>query len=287
MKEIPIRSIQPPLAHASPLDGFKLRSVEEVQSGKPMNQDLHRHDFYFVLAVRKGSGIHEIDFVKYPVKQNTVFLMRPGQVHKLQLKAGTTGYLLEFSKDFHFLSAGAGSELLRRAGHRSCCQLDKPGGVALFAALQTMLEEFRSRKEGFEHVIRAQLEIFLVQYLRLRQVGPASPTRGSSYQQEKLQEFMDALEVHIATIRQAAAYADMVNLSPFQLNSITRKLLGKTVSQLIEDQVMLEAKRHLLATPNQVNQIADQLGFEDVSYFIRLFKKVTGHTPEAFRKNFR
>lgn len=285
MKEIPIRSIRPPLA--SPLDGFKLRSVEEVLSGHAMNQDLHRHDFYFLLAVRKGSGVHEIDFVKYPVKTNTVFLMRPGQVHKLQLRAGSTGYVLEFSKDFHFLSSGAGSELLRRAGHRSCCQLDKSGGDAFYATLQIMLEEFRAKKVGFEHVIRAQLEVLLVQYQRLRKIGPDSPVRGSSYQQEKLQAFLDAVEIHFATTRQAAAYADMVHLSPFQLNSITRKLLGKTVSQLIEDQVMLEAKRHLLATPNQVIQIADQLGFEDVSYFIRLFKKVTGHTPEAFRKNFR
>ncbi|HRW99910.1 MAG TPA: AraC family transcriptional regulator [Cyclobacteriaceae bacterium] len=51
--------------------------------------------------------------------------------------------------------------------------------------------------------------------------------------------------------------------------------------------MLLEAKRYLLATSNQVNQIAFQLGYEDVSYFIRFFKKLTGNTPEAFRKNFR
>ena len=62
--------------------------------------------------------------------------------------------------------------------------------------------------------------------------------------------------------------------------------VGKPASKLINDQVLLEAKRYLLATPNQVKDIADHLGYEDISYFIRFFKKHTGFSPEAFRKNF-
>jgi AraC-like DNA-binding protein len=78
----------------------------------------------------------------------------------------------------------------------------------------------------------------------------------------------------------------MMNLSSYQLNAITKKTLGKTCSQLINEYILLEAKRYLLATSEQVNQIADHLGYEDVSYFIRFFKKNTGHSPEAFRYNF-
>ena len=82
-------------------------------------------------------------------------------------------------------------------------------------------------------------------------------------------------------------YAEMMNLSTYQLNAITRTSLNKTPSELINELIILEAKRNLLATSNQVNQIADELGYEDVSYFIRFFKKHTGHSPEAFRENFR
>ena len=98
---------------------------------------------------------------------------------------------------------------------------------------------------------------------------------------------MDLLESNVSTTKSVAAYADLVHLSPFQLNSITKTLVGKTVAVLIEDQVLLEAKRYLLATSNQVSQISFQLGYEDVSYFIRFFKKRTGQTPDTFRKNFR
>ena len=82
-------------------------------------------------------------------------------------------------------------------------------------------------------------------------------------------------------------YADLLNLSPYQLNAITKASVGKTVAQLIDEQIILEAKRYLLATPNQVKDIAWDLGYEDVSYFIRFFKKHTGLSPDAFRKNFR
>ena len=68
----------------------------------------------------------------------------------------------------------------------------------------------------------------------------------------------------------------MMNLSPYQLNEITKSSVGKTASELINEHIILETKRYLLATPNQVKEIADQLGYEDNSYFIRFFKNTPG-----------
>jgi AraC-like DNA-binding protein len=78
-----------------------------------------------------------------------------------------------------------------------------------------------------------------------------------------------------------------MNLSFYQLNEITRTAVGKTASAMIVEYIVLEAKRYLLASPNQVKEIADYLGYEDPSYFIRFFKKQTGLSPDAFRKNFK
>jgi AraC-like DNA-binding protein len=78
----------------------------------------------------------------------------------------------------------------------------------------------------------------------------------------------------------------MLHLSPYQLNAITKSMLGKTCSELIHEYIILGSKRQLLATSNQVSQIAYQLGYEDVSYFTRFFRKHTGLSPEAFRHHF-
>ncbi len=98
---------------------------------------------------------------------------------------------------------------------------------------------------------------------------------------------MELLEKHIATNKQVANYTDMMNLSPYQLNEITKSSIGKTASEMINEHILLETKRYLLATPNQIKDIADQLGFEDPSYFIRFFKKHTGQSPQEFRNNFK
>ncbi|HRI26074.1 MAG TPA: AraC family ligand binding domain-containing protein, partial [Ferruginibacter sp.] len=91
MKPIPVKQIPP--AHS---ERFSIRSLQQVLGTDGLQHDLHRHNFYFILAIEKGSGLHEIDFTRYDVQDHSVFILRPGQVHRLQLKAGTTGFLLEF-----------------------------------------------------------------------------------------------------------------------------------------------------------------------------------------------
>ena len=118
-------------------------------------------------------------------------------------------------------------------------------------------------------------------------INSSSATNASLYKQERLEKFLELLEAHVFTHKQVSQYAEMLNLSVYQLNSIAKAALGKTSSELIDEQIVLEAKRCLLATSNQVNQTAYRLGYEDVSYFIRFFKKQTGYSPEAFRNNFR
>jgi AraC-like DNA-binding protein len=105
--------------------------------------------------------------------------------------------------------------------------------------------------------------------------------------QQRLEEFLELIETHIASHKQVSEYAQMLSLSTYQLNAITKTTLGKTCSQLIDDTLILGAKRYLLATSNQITQIAYLLGYEDISYFSRFFKKHTGYSPEAFRQNFR
>ena len=102
-----------------------------------------------------------------------------------------------------------------------------------------------------------------------------------------MEEFIDLLESHLTTLKQVSQYTDLMNLSSYQLNEITKTAVGKTASALIDEYIILEAKRDLLATPNQIKDVADHLGYEDVSYFIRFFKKHTGYSPDAFRRNFK
>lgn len=129
--------------------------------------------------------------------------------------------------------------------------------------------------------------IFFIEFVRQSPNPKGIPNASKSYSQERFEEFLELLDKHIATHKQLSQYTDLMNLSPYQLNEITKSSIGKTASELINEHVILEAKRYLLATTNQVKDIADNLGYEDTSYFIRFFKKHTGYSPEAFRQHFK
>jgi AraC family transcriptional regulator, transcriptional activator of pobA len=290
MKNIPIRCIQATPNEPTISEGFSIRDLGVLLDGQDMVQGLHRHDFFYILALKKGMGHHEIDFTAYEVSDRSVFFMRPGQVHQHTLKAGSTGYLMGFTTDFYYSqnkvpNYSNGYQLLRKASNASHYHLDANRFEKLLSLLACVFQEYTDKQERYLEVIKANLEILFIELIRQNSQIP--PTHASPYTQERLEKFLELLEKHITSHKQVAQYADMLNLSPYQLNAITKAMLGKTGSDLINEYIILESKRHLLATSNQVIQIAYHLGYEDVSYFIRFFKKHTGHSPEAFRYNFR
>ena len=287
MKNIPVRQISKLSKSLKLSDSFSIRDVQRMLAGKDLVQELHRHDHYYILALQKGKGEHGIDFTPYKITDHSFFFMRPGQVHQLTLKAGSTGYLIQFKADFYYPTDKASRHLLRRASHKTICKLDAQKGKKLFPILANMLQEYTTQQEGYQDVIKAHLGIFFIELVRQRQDRKNPPDTDSLYHQDRIEELMSLLETHLVQYKKVSDYADMLNLSAYQLNAITKEALGKTCSVLIDEQIILESKRYLLSTANQVTQIAYHLGYDDASYFIRFFKKHTGYTPEAFRQQFR
>jgi hypothetical protein len=90
--------------------------VEELLGENDMVQELHRHSFYYILVLEKGKGNHVIDFIPYPVTDHSVYFMRPGQVHELVLKTGSSGFLVQFTTEYYFQNDPASAQLLRSSG---------------------------------------------------------------------------------------------------------------------------------------------------------------------------
>jgi len=287
MEKIPIRHIVENQKELGSSEKFTIQNVKDLLAGKSMIQELHRQDYFYVLALKKGKGTHEIDFTSVKVCDNSIFFMHPGQVHQLTLKSGSVGYLMHFKTDFYFPQNKVSHQLLRKASNKNFCQLDSKVFKKLFSILTNIFQEYTDNQEGYQEVIKANLSIFLIELVRQQQNKKNPLNTINSYRLERVEEFLELLENHIAKYKQVSYYADMLNLTPYQLNAMTKETLGKTCSALINEYIILESRRYLLSTSNQVNQIAYNLGYEDISYFIRFFKKHTGYTPEAFRRNFR
>jgi AraC-like DNA-binding protein len=285
MANIPIRHIQEIQKEPNLSGSFVIRDIQEMLDGKEMVQELHRHDFFYILVLKKGTGSHEIDFNPYAIENHSLFVMRPGQVHQLTLSVGSTGFLLQFKTDFLYSHTSVSQQHLRKACLQNFYALEPEGFHKIEVLLTEILKEYTTKIKGYQEVLKAHLSIFLIELLRQRQNKTNSATAASPYAQEKLEEFLELVASNNAKYKQVSHYTDLLHLSSYQLNAITKTLLNKTPSEIINEAILLESKRQLLATSNQVSQIAYHLGYEDASYFTRFFKKHTGATPEAFRQN--
>ncbi len=286
MDKIPVRNIQQSLPEPQFTGNFSIRRIEELLDGAAMVQQLHRHDYYHVLIIENGFGKHEIDFINYDIAPYSLFFMRPGQVHQLTLEPGSNGYLIQFDHQTFAAEPSKIKQILRTASSRNFCRVSPEIFQKLKLILEIISTEYKNRENSWHDAILSAMRIFLIEIIRSRQSVDITKSP-ISYQHEKLEALFELLECNILKTRQVSDYAEMLNASMYQLNSITKTTLNKTPSDLINAHIILEAKRQLLATTNQVIQIAYSLGYEDASYFIRFFKKHTGMSPEAFRKNLR
>ena len=286
MMKLPIRQISTTLMEQSSSNKFSIRKIEDLLDKEDLFHQLHRHDFFLILALQNADGTHEIDFTTYDVFNNSIFFIRPGQVHQLHLKSNSTGYIIEFNSEFYHPKNKSSIHRLRKASNKKYCKFE----LNRFEKLQTILtyifQEYNNKEEGYIDLIKANLDIFFIEFVR-QSLHPKSLSNNiNSYTQERLEEFLELLEIHITSNKQVTYYTDLMNLSSYQLNEITKSTVGKTASELINEQIILEAKRYLFTSSSQIKEIADQLGYEDISYFIRFFKKQTGHSPDTFRRNF-
>lgn len=287
MKTIPVRQITATQFLQNNAGRFSVRQLQQVLDGKDLVHDLHKHDFYFILTVLEGKGVHEIDFIQYPVHNNSVFILRPGQVHRLELKAGSVGFLMEFDLSFYQPKNTITEHRWKKASSKNYCEVEAARFRKLYDHLSDIFDEYSLKQEGYVEAIKANLDLFFIDYIRQSRTPDSITKTEYGYKQERFEELIRLMETNILRMKNVSEYAGLLNLSSYQLNSITKAAVGKTVSDLINEQIILEAKRNLLTTTEQVKEIADHLGFEDPSYFIRFFKKHTGFSPDAFRKNFK
>jgi AraC-like DNA-binding protein len=232
--------------------------------------DPHKHDFYLVLYVTKGSGTHTIDFNTYKVQPGIFFVMTPGQVHSWKLDPGTDGFIIFFTRDFYKLHSGENN--LDDFGKQTSIQTNRDGSFEL--VMRQLLEEHNLK------IQRAWLEVLILKLISLQ--DQSTDLNPVIFKIRKLGQLIDKNFLHL---KKPSDYANLMNISPAYLNNLCKRHLGKTSSDLINERIVLEAKRLFAYTDLSVSQVADRLRFSEPSYFIRFFRKNTGATPEHFKES--
>lgn len=279
MNSIAIKSFK----HDESLGNISVKNLAMSLFENDLIENYHRHDFYFLLIVEKGSGEHQIDFVTYDVRDCSVFYLEPGQVHKLLLKKKTKGYIISIDKKFYSQIDSIVLTAFHSLSSINYFSFTEQEFAVVKNIVSQILETFEQKDAFYFNALRLLFGLFFIT-LSKQNLNVSITNNSLSNHQNILKSFEMMVNTNYREHREIKYYLDNLKLTSYQLNAATKNLLGKSPSEIIIERIILEAKRLLMATPNQVKEISYDLGFEDSSYFIRFFKKHTGTTPDEFRK---
>ena len=121
--------------------------------------------------------------------------------------------------------------------------------------------------------------------LNMRQQPEAAEILKDQKEPFILQKLKNAIEEHFKSKHSPADYAKLLYMTPKALAKITKSHFHKTLSSLINERIIIEAKRELYLTDKTVKEIAYELGYEDEYYFSRFFKVNAEVSPQMYREN--
>lgn len=248
----------------------------------------HRHDFFEVLYLQKGSGYHVIDGNNYEIKPPCVFFMSPGQAHKLELSNDIEGFIFLFNADFYLLNRRNPNSLIEFPFFYTIHQDNPPLQLSnetdvhfLETLFRQSIAEADLPGEYKPEMLRSLLDLILTTCAARYHENEHLSQRGKG--QILVKQFFQLLEENHTQNLPISKYAEMIGVTPNHLTQTVKMLTGKTSSQMIKAKQLLEIKRLLIHTNLSVSEIAGFLSFDDQSYFTKFFKRETGLTPLQFR----
>lgn len=235
-----------------------------------------RAEFFQLMLVNAGTAHQEIDFVSYRIKAGGLIFIRPGQVQRLFVSHRCRAQLLIFESSF--ISPHNGGVDPYRVGS----MVESTQSIR-----NTMTALFEEYSAGATHptwrsILSHELIVLLLQLQRQSDLLSKVSTQ-TSEAFHIVRRFERLLEASFAATRSVAAFAHELGYSEKTLNRACSVVAGAAPKQLIQNRVVLEAKRVLVYTNRTVKEISQELGFSESTNFVKFFRHQTGMLPLAFR----
>jgi AraC-like DNA-binding protein/mannose-6-phosphate isomerase-like protein (cupin superfamily) len=248
----------------------------------------HRHDFFEVLYLSKGSGFHVIDGNKYEIKPPCIFFMSPGQAHKIEFSSDIDGFIFIFTPEFYLINQTNQNRLIEfpffftiRQDNPPLNLLDEKEVLFLESLFKKGISEIEKGESYSVELLRSVLDLILTSCSMLYKTDEKISTKGKGHIVVK--KFFQLVEENYRQNWSVAEYADRMAITPNHLTQTVNQLTGKTSSQIVRSKQILEIKRLLVHTNLSVTEIATRLNFPDQSYFTKFFKRETGISPLQYR----
>ena len=265
---------------------FKIFSFED---GSHFDH-IQRPNYYSMILIKEGMGKLKADFTEYDFTAQSLLSFSPYQPYMLTPKAGLKGLVIHFHPDFFCIhknqqEVACNGVLFNNIYQPPFISFDTQEENKFVDLIGHMTTEMQDSSLAQYELLISYLKIFLITASRIKISQSSEAMTAVSIRKEPfvLQTLKDAIEQHFKTKHSPSDYAVMLNISPKALGKITKSYFQKTLTDLISERIVIEAKRELYLTSKPVKIIANELGFGDEYYFSRFFKTNADVSPQLYR----
>lgn len=253
---------------------------------------LHWHDELELIYIKKGTGIITVDFTPYRVSAGTVALIIPGQLHSIEQSAQES---MEYeniifhpdiliSKKTDACNTDFLAPLL--SGTLSVPLLYTPDSLhyaEIVACLDANDDISRTNPAGYQLFIKSQL--FMLFFILTGKCATNERPKKDYKSLEKMKLILKYVENHYMDKITIEEIANEAGLSQSHFMKYFKNTMGTSFIDYLNEYRLTMASRLLMSSDSSVLAIASEVGYENLSYFNRTFKKRFAMTPREYRKN--
>jgi AraC family transcriptional regulator, transcriptional activator of pobA len=241
----------------------------------------HFHDFEELVIVTKGSMEHFIDFKMEVVNAPVACYISMGKTHRLVPHKEMRGWVINYKTEFI-----PDSKLSFYSNFFTSTNIPLTSGTCTnrFTNLCQIIDAEYKQEFIDPTTIRHLVNGLIAMIDAERKRGLPIENVIKVYQINAFSNFLKILEDNFRGNEGVSFYAGKMNMSERNLNFICKNNFHKSVSEIIETRKLIEAKRMLLHSDKTVSEIGYELGYNEKSYFTRVFHARMEITPSRFRE---
>jgi len=263
---------------------FKWYAFEDGEAFR----EVSRFNCFTVLLVLEGQGSVVADVSTFPFFDHSLLCFSLYQPFRIRPDGVFRGIMVNFHPEFfclhkHRHEVSCNGVLFNNIYESPVLALSEAEFASLHLLFRGIEEEMRRPGIAQMEALLSYLKILLINASRMKMERRGALPEAVEKEPEILGRLKAAIEERFASLHSPGDYAGMLNISTAALNKVVKASLDKTLSQLIAERIVVEAKRQLYLTSKPVKQIAFELGYDDEFYFSRFFKGNVGVSPQYFR----
>lgn len=253
---------------------------------------MHWHDEFEIIYIKKGKGIISVDLEAAVVEAGTLALILPGQLHAISRyeedKMEYENIIFHSNLLYSRHTDACSSEFLHPLFSNTISiptflTPDLDGYEELAACIDNADEICKSFPKAYPFAIKSQLFQFF--YLLFSHHAVSAHPGKNMHSLDKMKQIIKYIEQNYSSRITIADISEAMGLSQSHFMKYFKKTMGTSFVDYLNDYRLTMASRLLLASSDSILNIAGEVGFENLSYFNRVFKKRFGMTPRNYRKS--